>query len=446
MSLSSNASHPWLQVFRSYLDIRLLWVFIFGCASGFPWVITSSAMVGWMNDAGLDRSTIAFFGIITVPYAINFLWAPLIDSLKLGRLNRWLGLRRSWIFVCQLIIAISTFALAGNDPATNLFLTGLCAFAVALCSATQDVAIDGFRIDLFNQFDQDKLPNASAMATIGWWVGYSIPGYVAFQYADSWSWHGVYLFFALLTVALILCNLLFIREPKTDREALQAKAKAHFDSLFDQGSRWDKVLRWLGVSFFEPFAEFFRRNGVKLALSLLLFVVLFKLGEAFLGRMSIQFYREVGFSNEDIGTYSKLYGGMLTIFFTLISSVFNTRFGIVRGLFIGGVAMAASNLMFAWLATVGEHASLFGFAISKTQALMLTLFVDNFTTAFSTVAFVAFISMLSGRAFSATQYALLASVGSFGRTVLASGSGYVVTWLDGAMGYLLCDHRVDGAS
>ncbi|HSG62290.1 MAG TPA: MFS transporter, partial [Pseudomonadales bacterium] len=141
--------------------------------------------------------------------------------------------------------------------------------------------------------------------------------------------------------------------------------------------------------------------------------------EAFLGRMSIVFYKEVGFSNEQIGNYSKMFGWFVTVAFTLLGSVINARFGVIKGLLIGGLAMAASNLMFAWIAVVGPEVWL----------LLLTLVVDNFTTAFSTVAFVAFLTALTGRAFSATQYAMLASLGNLSRTTLASSSGYLVDWL-----------------
>lgn len=170
----------------------------------------------------------------------------------------------------------------------------------------------------------------------------------------------------------------------------------------------------------EPFYDFFKRNGVQVAITLLLFVFLFKIGEAFLGRMSITFYKEIGFSNEQIGHYSKLIGWGATIFFTLVGSVFNVKFGIVRGLMIGGVAMAASNLMFAWIAQTGPSETLF----------LATIIVDNFTTAFSTVAFVSFLTLLTGQAFSATQYALLASLGNFSRTTLASFSGELVDYLN----------------
>ncbi|MGO3799150.1 MAG: AmpG family muropeptide MFS transporter, partial [Vibrio casei] len=204
-------------------------------------------------------------------------------------------------------------------------------------------------------------------------------------------------------------------EPVTQRDELQQQAEKRHEKVVNS-----RVLAWLSVTVIEPFLDFFRRNGVQVAITLLLFVFLFKIGEAFLGRMSIVFYKEVGFSNEQIGEYSKLIGWGATMVFTFVGSMFNVRFGIIKGLMIGGIAMASSNLMFAWIASVGPNEHL----------LLATVLVDNFTTAFSTVAFVSFLTVLTGQAFSATQYALLASLGNFGRTTLSSFSGELVDHLN----------------
>ncbi|MCK8073424.1 MFS transporter [Vibrio sp. 1CM23M] len=411
---SGTPSLSWMQTFRSYLDKRLLWVFMLGCSSGFPWVLIGSNMSGWLKDAGLTRAAIGYFGSVFAVYAINFLWAPLVDRVKLPVLHAILGQRRSWIFFCQTIVLIGTLFIAGVNPAENLAFTSMLALAIAIASATQDIAIDAFRIDTFPKSEASKLPQASAMAVMGWWTGYSLPGYLAFINADSIGWNGVYYGMAGVVVVLMLFTL-FVGEPNTQREALQEQAQQRHNKVI--GS---KVVAWFSVTVLEPFYDFFKRNGVQVAITLLLFVFLFKIGEAFLGRMSITFYKEIGFSNEQIGHYSKLIGWGATIFFTLVGSVFNVKFGIVRGLMIGGVAMAASNLMFAWIAQAGPSETLF----------LATIIVDNFTTAFSTVAFVSFLTLLTGQAFSATQYALLASLGNFGRTTLASFSGELVDYLN----------------
>ncbi|OLQ91516.1 MFS transporter [Vibrio panuliri] len=410
----ANASLSWVETVRSYLDKRLLWVFMLGCSSGFPWVLIGSNMSGWLKDAGLTRAAIGYFGSVFAVYAINFLWAPLVDRVKLPLLNRLLGQRRSWIFLCQSVVLVCTLFIAGVDPARNLMLTSMLALCIALASATQDIAIDAYRIDTFPKSESSKLPQASAMAVIGWWTGYSLPGYLAFINADSIGWNGVYYGMAAIVGILLLFTLL-VREPQTKRDQLQAEAEKRHGEVVK-----NPILAWLSVTVLEPFIDFFRRNGFRVALTLLLFVFLFKIGEAFLGRMSITFYKEIGFSNEQIGYYSKLIGWGLTMLFTLIGSMVNVKFGIVRGLMIGGTAMAASNLMFAWIAKVGPNETLF----------LATLVVDNFTSAFSTVAFVSFLTVVTGQAFSATQYALLASLGNFGRTTLASFSGELVDYLN----------------
>ncbi|WGS59721.1 AmpG family muropeptide MFS transporter [Vibrio lentus] len=411
---SGTPSLSWMQTFRSYLDKRLLWVFMLGCSSGFPWVLIGSNMSGWLKDAGLTRAAIGYFGSVFAVYAINFLWAPLVDRVKLPILYAILGQRRSWIFLCQSFVLVCTLLIAGVNPANDLMFTSMLALGIAIASSTQDVAIDAFRIDSFPKSESSKLPQASAMAVMGWWTGYSLPGYLAFINADTIGWNGVYYGMAGVVIILMLFTL-FVGEPTTQREALQKEAQQRHNKVV--GS---KVVAWLSVTVLEPFYDFFKRNGVQVAITLLLFVFLFKIGEAFLGRMSIPFYKEIGFSNEQIGHYSKLIGWGATIFFTLLGSVFNVKFGIVRGLMIGGVAMAASNLMFAWIAQVGPNEHLF----------LATIIVDNFTTAFSTVAFVSFLTLLTGQAFSATQYALLASLGNFGRTTLASFSGELVDFLN----------------
>ena len=165
---SGSSTLSWTQTLRSYLDKRLLWVFMLGCSSGFPWVLIGSNMSGWLKDAGLTRAAIGYFGSVFAVYAINFLWAPLVDRVKLPVLHAILGQRRSWIFFCQTIVLIGTLFIAGVNPAENLAFTSMLALAIAIASATQDIAIDAFRIDTFPKSEASKLPQASAMAVVGW--------------------------------------------------------------------------------------------------------------------------------------------------------------------------------------------------------------------------------------------------------------------------------------
>ncbi len=414
MSGSASAQPGFFAALTQYRDRRLLFIFLLGCSSGFPWVLIGSAMSGWLKDANLSRATIGFFGSVTAVYAINFLWAPLVDRLKLAGLYPLLGQRRSWILLMQLFIVLATIAIAFTNPAYSLIWTSLLALLIATAAATMDIAIDGYRIDIIGD-EPARLPAAAAMSVAGWWTGYSLPGFYAFHYADSHGWPQVYLGMALILLGLSLLSLL-ITEPVSHRDLLQQKAAARYQQKIQH-----PALLWLSVTVVEPFAEFFRRNGMLLSCSLIAFILIFKLGEALLGRMSIQFYREVGFSNEQIAEYSKLIGWGATMLFTLLGSLLNVRFGVIKGLVLGGVTMAGSNLMFAWIALVGPDE----------QLLLWTILLDNFTTAFSIVAFVAFLTSFTGVAFSATQYALLASIGNFARTSMASFAGSLVDALDG---------------
>ena len=402
---------------KTYLDKRILWVFLMGCASGFPWVLIASALAAWLKDAGVSRTEIGLVGIAYGIYAFNFLWAPLVDRVNIPSITR-IGQRKSWVLLTQAAMALLTLVLATvQTPGEQLVLVGILIFAIALFSATQDIAIDAFRVDHFSYGNQASIPAASAMATVGWWAGYSFPGYFAFAYADAVGWNTIYLMLAGCLGAFMLATC-FVKEPITDREALQREIESHYTQ--GEQSRSQRVVTWLTVTAWEPLADFFKNHGLRLAILILVFIFLFKIGEAFLGRMSIVFYKEL-FTNEEIGTYQKLYGGLATCVFALIGSIINVRLGVTRGLFIGGVAMAGSNLLFAWLAMAGPDKSILLFAI----------LTDNFTTAFSTVAFVSFLTALTGKAFSATQYALLASIGNAGRTVLASSGGWFVDWTGG---------------
>src|SRR5690606_37913689 len=344
----SGPLQTWRDNFKSYRDIRLLYIFLLGCSSGFPFVLIGSNLSGWLTDAGMSRASIAGMGAVFGVYAICFLWAPLVDRLRIPLLYGWLGHRRSWIISLQGLMLIAILLMAFTDPAANLRWTLVLALILAACGSTQDIAIDAYRIEIIGK-DAERVPAASAMGIIGWWTGFSLPGYLAFANAEAVSWSGVYFWMAIIMGVMLVFTLL-VPEPKTDREAMQLAAEARYANMLHMGSsRRERVAVWLSVTLIEPFADFFRRNGWQLALAILLFVFLFKIGEAFLGRMSIVFYREVGFSNEQIAHYSKLVGFGLTVLFTLAGSRLNIRYGIVKGLFIGGIAMAASNLMFSWI-------------------------------------------------------------------------------------------------
>jgi len=401
------------QDLKVYKQPRVLVIFVLGLASGFPWVMIGSALSAWLQEVGLTRSTIGYFGAVSVAYSINFLWAPLIDNFKLPLLTRWLGQRRSWIFLCQMLIASGCFALACLDITSNLHLVGIIALGIAISSATQDIAIDAYRIESFAETEGRLQSAGAAMTTAGWWTGYSGLGALPFFFVDGITWQWQHAYFGLGCIMLALAAVvLFVRRTTYHQEPTIKTKLTHF---------WPAMKERINLVVVQPIGEFFSRNGVKLAFSILAFIFLFKIGEAFLGRMSIVFYKEIGFTNAEVGTYSKLVTWWVTIVFALLGSAVNLRLGIIKGLLIGGIAMASSNLMFSWIALVGPDTDLF----------LSAVLIDGFTSAWSTVAFVAFISLLCNRTFTATQYALMASLGSLGKTLLSSFSGQIVDYMDG---------------
>jgi PAT family beta-lactamase induction signal transducer AmpG len=393
---------------RSLFDRRLLAVFGLGLASGYPWVVFGSAMSAWLADLGVSRSAIGFIGIVGGAYAINFLWGPLVDRLRLPLFAR-LGQRRGWIIALQFVLLALTLKMSTINPSLQPILTGALLLSLSITAASQDLAIDAYRVELIARDEQSVISHGAAMATAGWWGGYAGLGALPFLLVGQMpgGWADAYLLMAAIWLVLMLVTL-SVGQPRAARPQAMAKAVGSLAQRFVQ-------------VVVEPFAEFFRRNGWQLALAVIAFVLLFKIGEAFLGRMSIVFYKEVGFSDADIGAYSKLTTGVATVVFALLGSLVNARFGVIKGLLVGGIAMAATNLLFAVMAHIGPVKWFF----------LLTVIVDGYTAALGTVAFVTFITFLTSHTFSATQYALLASLGSLGRTTLASSSGVLVDWMDG---------------
>ncbi len=271
----------------------------------------------------------------------------------------------------------------------------------------------------------------AAMAVVGWWTGYKLGGVVALSSAEFFENSGFenywQITFLVLGIVIIACNigLLFIDEPQpTSRAESQRQTDKMIQDKLGSSNIITKVVVWLTGTVIGPVISFFKRNGFNIAIAILGFVFLFKIGEAFLGRMSVIFYKEIGFTKSDIALYSKGLGWITTVIFTLLGGLFAIRSGVVKAMFVSGILMASTNLLFSLLAWSGKSELLFAVAV----------IFDDMAAAFATVAFVAFISMLVDRTYTATQYALLASIGTAGRTTLAASSGALVDWLNGDWG------------
>ena len=419
------------EMLSVYLDKRMLKILLLGTISGFPWVLIGSSLSLWLKEDGLSRSTIGWAGLIFGVYAFNYLWAPLVDRIRIPFLMRKIGHRRAWIVLMQILILVSLLLWSIMNPTENLGLVILVGLIIAIASATQDITVDALRIEQIGEDEGKSMAAGAAMAVVGWWSGYKLGGVLSLfsaEYLQNLGFENYWqLTFLILGVLIILMNigLMFVSETvSNEKQNIHKEADELILSKFGKENIFTKIISWIGGTIGGPIISFFKKNGFSIAFGILGFIFLFKVGEAFLGRMSIIFYKEIGFSKTDIAIYSKTLGWITTVIFTLLGGLFVIRSGVLKAMFFAGILMASTNLLFSFLAWSDKSEILFAIAV----------IFDDMAAAFATVAFVAFISLLVDRAYTATQYALLASIGTAGRTTLASSSGALVDWLNGDWG------------
>ena len=419
------------QSLSVYFERRMARILLLGIISGFPWVLIGSSLSLWLKEDGLSRSTIGWAGLIFGVYAFNFLWAPLVDRIRIPWLTDRIGHRRAWIVTLQAVILACLVGWSAVDPSANLAGVIAIGLVIAIASATQDITIDALRIEQIGTTEGESMAAAAATAVVGWWTGYKLGGIVALETAAAFESAGVEDYwqatFLVLGIVVVACNiaLMFVREPPAAaRVAAQAEDETLVASRIGLSGPLGRAAVWIAGTVVGPLMSFFRRNGFAIAAAVLGFIFLFKIGEAFLGRMSLVFYKEIWFTKSDIALYSKGLGWITTVTFTVLGGLFAIRIGLVRAMFVSGIAMAATNLMFGMLAWTGKSEAMFAAAVV----------LDDLTSSFATVTFVAFISMLVDRTYTATQYALLASIGTAGRTLFAASSGALVDWLEGDWG------------
>ena len=406
-------------------------IFLFGFISGFPWVLIGSALSLWLKENDISRSTIGWAGLIFGVYAINFLWAPFVDRIKIPFLTNTIGHRKSWIVCMQFLILFSLIVWSFLNPVENLWLIVAIGLCIAISSATQDITIDALRIEQIKENEGKIMAAGAAIQVVGWWTGYKIGGVISLVSAEFLQQKGFenywQLSFLILSLIVLISSSLLLLIPENSskfKTSNQINNDNKLSNKLETKSKISKILIWFYGTMISPLISFFKRNSVSVAIGLLSFIFLFKIGEAFLGRMSIIFYKEIGFSKTDIALYSKGIGWITTITFTLLGGLFTIKMGLIRAMFVSGIIMALTNIMFSVLAWVGASEILFAF----------TVLIDDLAAAFATVAFVAFISALVDRTYTATQFALLASIGTAGRTLFASSSGSLVDWLNGDWG------------
>ncbi len=380
----------------------MLGVLLLGFASGLPLALTGSTLFIWLSEQGVDKAAIGVFALLGIPYSLKFLWAPLIDGVRLPLLSRWLGRRRSWLLLAQIVLVASIVALGLSDPAADAWTVAYCALLVSISSATQDIVIDAYRVELLKPEAQGA---GAAVLVLGYRIGMIVSTAGALYLATYMGWAMAYGVLALLLPLGLLAAL-----------ALGEPAAAESREPMENGRTEAQQGSWLHTYLVRPFSEFMQRPGWAWVLA---FVALYKLPDAFMGVMTGPFYLEQGFSKTQIAEVVKLYGVAATIAGGLLGGVLVARLSVLRALWVGGLLSAGTNVLFILL--VGSGAD--------TLVLALVITAENLASGLSAAALVAYISGLTNLAFTATQFALLSSLAAVGRTWFSAPAGWAATQL-----------------
>jgi len=414
-SEASGSARGWRESLAVYAEPRVGRMTLLGFSAGLPFLLIFSTLSLWLRDAEVSRTTVGFFSWVGITFSIKVLWAPVIDRLPLPLLTRWLGKRRSWMFAAQIGIALGLVGIALSDPGSNVARVALLALWIAFASATQDVSLDAFRIESAPQDMQGAL---AAAYQLGYRVALLVAGAGALYVAEFVSWPAAYFVMAGL-MSIGMATVLLAPEPAPAQDAATAAREAQMVQYMAARAHLAPRLRALGAWLFGavvcPFTDFFQRNG-RTALVILLFITVYRLSDITMGVMANPFYDDLGFSKTDIANVTKLYGFFMSIAGALLGGALVVRFGILRPLLLGAVLVAATNLLFAYLATQGADISL----------LAVTISADNISGGIAGAVFIAYLSSLTNTAYTATQYALFSSLFTLGGKLIAGFSGVVV--------------------
>jgi PAT family beta-lactamase induction signal transducer AmpG len=393
MTLAGDAQSTWSRWVKAaevYRDRRQLVILLMGFASGMPFLLSGATLTYWMSRVDVDLKTIGLFALVGTPYAFKFAWAPLVDQLPLPLLDRWLGRRRSWMVLAQVGILLSTFLLALSNPVTTPWFTAFAAVLIAFFSATQDIAVDAYRIEILTDEEQGA---GSATTQLGYRIALWIVDAMSLLLPSLLPWPAVISLIALL-ILVGIGTALYAEEPRVHRPPIVSAE------------------HWLQEAVIRPFAEFFAYRGWVV---ILLFALLYKYGDALGGTMARPFFNQMGFSGPEIFGVTKSFGVAATIFGGLAGGILVARYGLFRSLLIAGILQAITNLLFTWVALAGHDI----------VVLTLAITADNFTGALGGVAFIGYLSSLCTAGMAGTQYALLTSLMAFGRTTLSAGGGWL---------------------
>lgn len=382
---------------KVYFKKNLLIMGLLGFSSGLPLLLTLTTLTWWLTSVGIDKKTIGLFTFVGLPYSYKYIWSPFVDRLPFPFLSRLLGRRRGWLIGIQAILTASIIAMGNVNPLENIELLAIMSIVVAFWSATQDIIIDAYRIQLLSK---DELAAGGAMEVNGYRLGMMVAGAGAMAMSDYMSWSNVYMIVALFMSVGILTAFF---APATKHDTLpQAKS----------------LKEWVKTAIVGPFRDITSKPAWGLAL---LLVASYKLGDVLIGPMAMVFYHDIGFSGQEVGTVTKLFGIPMTIVGTFLIGGFAYKWGLLKTLLITGFVHLSSNFMFVVLSEVGHSVPMLYIAIA----------LENISNGMSLAVFIAFLSHYCSPAFAATQYALLSSLTAQTRTLGGALSGYLAELFPG---------------
>ena len=396
---------PWREVWKVYAEAATLRMLLLGFSAGLPLLLVFGTLSFWLREAGIDRTTIGYLSWVGLAYGFKWVWAPLVDRLPIPLLTRLLGRRRSWLLLSQFTIMAALVSMAMTDPRVSLMPVVWCALAVAFGSATQDIALDAYRIE---SADIERQAALAASYQTGYriamiWAGAGalwiaaraeVPNAALYQHG---AWQTAYLVMAA-SMLIGVFTVLFSPEPPA-RELKPSR----------------NVAEWLRGALVEPFADFLSRYG-KHALLILALIAIYRISDVVMGIMANPFYVDMGYTKDEVAAVTKIYGVIMTLVGAFVGGALAMRFGVMKVLMLGAVLSAGSNLLFAWLATVGHDVN----------ALIAVISADNLSSGIASAAFIAYLSSLTNINYSATQYALFSSMMLLLPKFLAGYSGRYV--------------------
>ena len=410
--MSSPNAASWKEALRVYAQPRVIGMLFLGFSAGLPLLLVLGTLSFWLREAGIERATIGFLSWIGLAYGFKWAWSPLVDRLRLPLLTRTFGRRRGWMLLAQTGIVAGLTGMALTDPAQDLNRMVQFALLVAFASATQDIALDAYRIEAVKLEWQAamsatyqtgyRLAMITASAGVLWIAASFDASEATYEHAP---WQVAYLVMAVMMAVGIVATLV-IREPDVPADAAPERLL---------GGGLAGALHWFANAVIKPFADFFARYGWQ-ALVLLALIATYRISDVVMGIMANPFYVDMGYTKDEVATVSKVYGVIMTILGAWIGGVLSLRFGNLRVLMLGAILSAATNLLFAWLAGRGHDVA----------ALVFTVSADNLAGGIASAAFVAYLSGLVNRAYSATQYALYSSIMLLLPKFIAGYSGVAV--------------------